>query len=88
MASAAHGSALPLLGGEPQPGLVHQPAAVLRRPIPGLVSPRRDRRALASTDPLYADEGSTSPIDPQEDVPPGFTVEERGIPGGFTGIRM
>jgi valyl-tRNA synthetase len=35
-------------------------------------------------DPVYADE-ATLPIDPQEDVPPGFTVEERGIPGGFTG---
>ncbi len=35
-------------------------------------------------DPLYADEGAL-PIDPQEDVPPGFTAEQRGIPGGFTG---
>ena len=34
--------------------------------------------------PLYADEGSL-PIDPQEDVPRGFTAEQRGIPGGFTG---
>jgi valyl-tRNA synthetase len=38
----------------------------------------------AFDDPIYADE-STLPIDPQEDVPPGFTPHQRGVPGGFTG---
>jgi valyl-tRNA synthetase len=35
-------------------------------------------------DPIYADE-STLPVDPQEAVPPGFTAERRGVPGGFVG---
>jgi valyl-tRNA synthetase len=38
----------------------------------------------AFDDPIYADE-SVLPIDPQEDVPPGFTAEQRGLPGGFLG---
>jgi valyl-tRNA synthetase len=53
-------------------------------PFPcGIASTNRGP-ALATRNPLYADEGSL-PIDPQEDVPPGFTAEQRGIPGGFTG---
>jgi valyl-tRNA synthetase len=35
-------------------------------------------------DPIYAHE-STLPIDPQEDVPPGYTADQRGVPGGFAG---
>ncbi|TMK89745.1 MAG: valine--tRNA ligase, partial [Actinobacteria bacterium] len=35
-------------------------------------------------DPIYADE-STLPIDPQEAVPPGYTADQRGVPGGFVG---
>jgi len=38
----------------------------------------------AYDDPIYADE-TTLPIDPQEDVPPGFAAEQRGVPGGFVG---
>jgi valyl-tRNA synthetase len=34
--------------------------------------------------PILADE-STLPIDPQVDVPPGYTAEQRGEPGGFDG---
>jgi valyl-tRNA synthetase len=35
-------------------------------------------------DPIYADEAAL-PVDPQEDVPPGFTPDQRGVPGGFIG---
>jgi valyl-tRNA synthetase len=38
----------------------------------------------AFDDPIYADE-STLPVDPQEGVPPGFTADQRGAPGGFVG---
>ncbi|HEY7400597.1 MAG TPA: valine--tRNA ligase, partial [Actinomycetota bacterium] len=34
--------------------------------------------------PILADE-SHLPIDPQEDVPPGYAPEQRGEPGGFVG---
>jgi valyl-tRNA synthetase len=35
-------------------------------------------------DPILADE-SALPIDPQDEVPPGFRPDQRGTPGGFTG---
>jgi valyl-tRNA synthetase len=35
-------------------------------------------------DPILADE-STLPVDPQVDVPPGYTAKQRGEPGGFIG---
>jgi valyl-tRNA synthetase len=35
-------------------------------------------------DPIFAD-GTALPVDPQEDVPPGFTSDQRGVPGGFAG---
>jgi valyl-tRNA synthetase len=35
-------------------------------------------------DPIYADEASL-PVDPSDDVPPGFRSEQRGVPGGFIG---
>ncbi|HEX7354006.1 MAG TPA: valine--tRNA ligase [Mycobacteriales bacterium] len=35
-------------------------------------------------DPITADE-SALPVDPQAEVPPGFTADQRGVPGGFTG---
>ena len=35
-------------------------------------------------DPILADEASL-PIDPSDDVPPGFTADQRGRPGGFIG---
>ena len=36
------------------------------------------------SDPILADE-SALPVDPQSAVPPGYTEEQRGVPGGFTG---
>jgi valyl-tRNA synthetase len=35
-------------------------------------------------EPIVPDE-SVLPIDPAGDVPPGFTAEQRGVPGGFVG---
>ena len=35
-------------------------------------------------DPIVPDEASL-PVDPSSDVPPGFTADERGVPGGFVG---
>jgi valyl-tRNA synthetase len=35
-------------------------------------------------DVLPADEASL-PVDPSTDVPPGFTADQRGVPGGFVG---
>ncbi len=35
-------------------------------------------------DPILADE-STLPVDPQAECPPGFTDDQRGVPGGFVG---
>ncbi|ACQ80838.1 tRNA synthetase valyl/leucyl anticodon-binding [Beutenbergia cavernae DSM 12333] len=34
--------------------------------------------------PILPDEASL-PVDPSSDVPPGFTPEQRGVPGGFAG---
>jgi valyl-tRNA synthetase len=34
--------------------------------------------------PIFADEAAL-PVDPQTDVPPGFTEDQRGVPGGFIG---
>ncbi len=35
-------------------------------------------------DPIFPEE-TALPIDPQDDVPSGYTAEQRGIPGGFVG---
>ncbi len=35
-------------------------------------------------DPILPEE-SALPVDPQDDVPPGYTAEQRGEPGGFVG---
>jgi valyl-tRNA synthetase len=39
--------------------------------------PDHERRIVASEDQL--------PIDPSSDVPPGYTADQRGVPGGFVG---
>ena len=40
-------------------------------------------------EPIYDEpivpEESSLPIDPQDDMPPGYTAEQRGAPGGFVG---
>ncbi len=46
---------------------------------------RLDEQGLpAYEDPIVPAE-STLPIDPSSDVPPGYSADQRGVPGGFTG---
>ena len=48
---------------------------------------RLDDDGVASYEaPLVPDE-ATLPIDPSSDVPPGYTADQRGVPGGFLGDR-
>ncbi len=46
-------------------------------------------RLDADGEPLYDDpivpEESALPVDPSSDLPPGFTEDQRGVPGGFAG---
>ncbi|CAN5180602.1 valine--tRNA ligase [soil metagenome] len=46
--------------------------------------PMADDGSVAYDAPLLADEASL-PVDPSSDVPPGFSVDQRGRPGGFVG---
>ena len=78
-----HAAPLHQLGRGPQRRLADQPAAVLRRAVPRLVPARRRRRA-AHDQPIAASEDSL-PIDPSQDVPPGYDESQRGQPGGFVG---
>jgi valyl-tRNA synthetase len=53
--------------------------------VPFPVWYRLDEEGLPDhDDPIYADEASL-PVDPQDDVPPGFTADRRGVPRGFVG---
>ena len=61
------------VGRGPEPGLGDQPPAVLRRAVPRLVPARRRRASRATTQPIVPDEAAL-PIDPQDDVPAGFTT--------------
>jgi valyl-tRNA synthetase len=62
---------------------VRQPAAFLRRAVPGLVRGARGRHDGLHA-PLLPD-ASRLPIDPSTDVPDGYTAAQRGQPGGFIG---
>jgi valyl-tRNA synthetase len=46
--------------------------------------PVDDDASLRYGDPILPDE-ATLPVDPSSDVPPGFTPDQRGRPGGFAG---
>ncbi len=46
--------------------------------------PVRDDGTVDYAAPMVADEASL-PIDPSTDVPPGYTADQRGVPGGFVG---
>ena len=46
--------------------------------------PLDDEGAPRYDEPILPDEDAL-PIDPQEDVAPGYTAEQRGAPGGFVG---
>ncbi len=44
----------------------------------------RDDGTVDHDDPIVPDEASL-PVDPSDDVPPGYTEDQRGQPGGFVG---
>jgi valyl-tRNA synthetase len=53
--------------------------------VPFPVWYRLDERGQPDhTDPIVPDEAAL-PVDPQEHAPPGYTPEQRGVPGGFVG---
>ena len=64
--------------------LADQPAAVLRRAVPGLVPAGRRRRARLRP-AAAAGRGRRCRSTRRRDVPPGYTEDQRGQPGGFTG---
>ena len=68
----------------PQRRLADQPAALLRRAVPGLVPRWTTTASPLHDDPILADEAAL-PVDPSSDPPPGFTEDQRDVPGGFTG---
>ena len=84
VASRVHAPPVRELGERPGRRLVRQPAAVLRRAVPGVVSGAAPTAASTTTHPLVPDE-SRLPIDPSTDVPEGYTADQRDQPGGFTG---
>jgi valyl-tRNA synthetase len=67
---------------------LNQDWAVSRQRYFGVAFPvwyRLDADGVADMDdPILADEAEL-PIDPQADTPPGFTPDQRDVPGGFTG---
>ena len=62
------------LGGRAQRRLADQPAALLRRALPGLVPARTPTASPTTTRPLVPDEARL-PVDPTTDVPAGYTAE-------------
>ena len=81
---AVHAGAVRELGQRPERRLVHQPPAVLRRAVSGLVSARRRRHASTTT-------GRSPPrrIGCRSIRRPtcrdGYRADQRGVPGGFAG---
>ena len=85
LAPALHGPPLPGLGGGPQQRLEHQPAAVLRGALSGLVPGRRRRARSTSTAPIFAAEDRLPgrPVDRR--ARRATREDQRGRPGGFVG---
>ena len=84
LAPALHGPPLPGLGGGAERRLEHQPAALLRRALPGLVPGRRRRRGRlrpAAAAPTRTGCRSTR----RPTCPTGYAEDQRGQPGGFVG---
>ena len=79
-----HAAPLRELGQRAQRRLADQPAAVLRRAVPGLVpARRRGRDRLRRTAVRRRRHPAGRPEQPG--VPAGFTEDQRGVPGGFVG---
>ena len=77
LAPALHGAPLRGVGGGAQRRLEHQPAALLRRALPGLVPGRTTTATVDHDHPLVAAEDRL-PVDPSTDVPDGYTEDQRG----------
>ena len=79
----AYAGAFRELGGWPERRLVHQPPAILRRAVPGVVSDSRQRQhRLRERD---GGAGAAAASRSSTDVPDGYTADQRGQPGGFVG---
>ena len=85
LAPRLHAPALPQLDGEPEPRLVHQPPALLRRAVPGLVPGRRRTARPTSRRRILADEDDAADRPDDATLPPGYTEAQRDQPGGFAG---
>ncbi len=83
LASGLHAAALPQLDREPERRLVREPAALLRRAVPGLV-PARRATGSPTTRTRSSRPPRALPVDPTVDVPPGYDDDQRDQPGGFT----
>ncbi|TAK68883.1 MAG: valine--tRNA ligase [Actinomycetota bacterium] len=46
---------------------------------------RLDANGMPSYDEILLPDTDRLPVDPSSDVPPGFTEDQRGVPGGFAG---
>ena len=85
LAPAVHGPPLRGLGGGPERRLEHQPPAVLRGAVPGLVPGRRRRARSTTTHPLLAAEDRL-PGRPVDRRPRRLHARTSGAqPGGFVG---
>ena len=83
---AVHAGTARELDQRPERRLVHQPPALLRRAVPGLVQGPA-RMARVDHDARLLPDEARLPIDPSTDVPDGYAAEQRDQPGGFTGDK-
>ena len=79
-----HAAPLRELGRGAQRRLAGQPAAVLRRAVPGLV-PRSTTTASRSTTSRSCRTRTALPVDPSSDARRASPRTQRGLPGGFVG---
>ena len=84
VAPGVHARALRELGRGPEPGLVRQPPALLRRALPGLVPARPRRARPTTTRPIWAAPESL-PIDPLAVGAPGLHRGAAGQAGRLRG---
>ncbi len=84
LAPGLHAGAVRELGERAQRRLVHQPAAILRRAVPGLVRGRISTAAPTSVTRSFQTTRSCRSIRPPT-CPSGFKSDQRGQPGGFVG---
>ena len=84
LAPALHGPPLPGLGRGAQQRLEHQPPAVLRGALPGVV-PGRRRRGRSTTTARWCPPRTGCRSTRRPTCPTGYAEDQRGRPGGFVG---